>query len=104
MACHLVDKYQQAIWGLFKDRFPADYSTPPFKCDVRHTEVVNMSAVAVPKTETTERLSATLLSMILYSCLPRQTQGPSLSMDQPAQQDGGVYELQDTGSPSNCQG
>ena len=51
-----------------------------------------MSAVAVPKTKTTERLSATLLSMILYRCLPRQTQGPLLSRDQTAQQDGGVYE------------
>ena len=67
MACHLVDKYRQAIWGLFKDRFPADNSTAPFKCDVRHTEVVNMPAVAIPKTETTERLSATLLSMIPVS-------------------------------------
>ena len=68
MACHLVDKHKQAILGgVFKDRFPADYSTTPFKCEVWHAEVVNMSAVAVPNTETTEQFSANLLSMIPVS-------------------------------------
>ena len=63
-----------------------------------------MPAVAVPKTETTEQFSATLILMMPVSLSSRQTQVPSLSTDQPAQQDGGVYELQDTGSPSNCHG
>ena len=85
-SCGLNTK--RPFWGLFRDRFSADCSTTPFKCDVWHTEVVNLPAVAVPKTETTEQFSVTLLLMMPVSLSSRQTKAHhSPRINQP-QQDG----------------